>query len=681
MRLFYTYIVFLLLIICTSFSAFAQDDDEEIDPNCIPPTEKKLAKLWDKANDNSNDYKTRITSLKAILDVNEDCAPCMWNMAQETFKRSKISGSSYGIPKKYYHMLEYTCPDYHADVYFNLALIYYSEQSDCEALKYFDKFLNFPTDDEKKLSRTYDKQVASVEDVKDEADFYCNFFKNEVPFDPVLVKNVSTAGRDEYLPIISPDNELIFYTQEFEYKAKGDPITQVIQAFTESSRPNALADFSVGTPLAKPFNIGPKYGGASISIDNKEMYVCACQSQANYWNCDIFMTKYDIVDVKGVKKYIWSDLENIGTNVNGKNSWEAQPSLSADGQTLYFASARPGGLGSVDIYYSERAEDGSWGPAKNMGPTINSAGSDKSPFLHCDSRTLYFVSETSASRLGAGGFDIFFSKQDKATGKWSKPKNIGYPINTAGDEEALIVSTDGNKGYFSSDMTRGGVGKKDIFYFRMPEFAKPDKVNFITGTIKTENIESIKDAEVEVRLKDGTVTKHQIKVQDNGKYTTVVNVGDGKQDALVQVKKEGKAFNSTLIEASSVKNTFVKEKEVVISDIKKGSFHTINNIYFKTNSSEIDEKSKLVLDAFTQWLQENPNVSIEIQGHTDDLGNNSDNLALSQDRAYSVMEYIALKGVKASRVKFKGYGETKPKVKNDSVENRAKNRRTDFMIL
>jgi outer membrane protein OmpA-like peptidoglycan-associated protein len=109
--------------------------------------------------------------------------------------------------------------------------------------------------------------------------------------------------------------------------------------------------------------------------------------------------------------------------------------------------------------------------------------------------------------------------------------------------------------------------------------------------------------------------------------------------------------------------------------------HTINNIYFKTNSSEIDEKSKLVLDAFTQWLQENPNVSIEIQGHTDDLGNNSDNLALSQDRAYSVMEYIALKGVKASRVKFKGYGETKPKVKNDSVENRAKNRRTDFMIL
>lgn len=139
---------------------------------------------------------------------------------------------------------------------------------------------------------------------------------------------------------------------------------------------------------------------------------------------------------------------------------EAQPSLSADGQTLYFASARQGGYGLMDLYYSERDADGNWGPAKNMGPVINSAGSDKAPYLHCDSRTLYFVSETQAGRLGAGGFDIFYSRQDKKTGEWSPPKNIGYPINTPGDEEALIVSTDGNYGYFSSDQTKGGVGKR-----------------------------------------------------------------------------------------------------------------------------------------------------------------------------------------------------------------------------
>lgn len=675
-------LLFVLFFVIFSNISLAQDE-EEVDPNCVPPIDKKGAKLWEQANDKkNNDYKERITALKQLLEMNEDCAPCMWNLAQETFVRAQMSESDYSIPKKYYLMLEQTCPDYHADIYYQLGVIYYSEQQDCEALKYFKKFLAFKTDDESKLSKKYDKQLTDVEEIMEEVDFYCNFFTtNKVNFNPVLVKNVSTAERDEYLPIISPDNELIFYTQEYEYKEVGGIMTQTIQEFCEASRPSASEPFSKGTPMPDPFNIGPKYGGATISIDNKEMYVCACAKEGNYWNCDIFMTKYDITEVKGKKKYIWSELINIGPNVNGTNTWEAQPSLSADGKTLYFASARQGGYGAIDLYYSERDEDGNWGVAQNMGPVINTAGSDKSPFLHCDSRTLYFVSETSVDRLGAGGFDIFFSKQDVKTGEWSKPKNIGYPINTAGDEEALIVSTDGNYGYFSSDQTKGGIGKKDIFYFYMPTHAKPDKVVLMKGKINTDNIAEVKDAKLEVRFEDGTTQKQEIKVQDDGNYVAVANIGNGKQDALLEVKKQGKAYESKLITKESSNETFLKDQELEVKSIKKGSVFTIDDILYKTNSSELDQKSLLVLKGFANWLKENPDIKIEIQGHTDDLGADAANLALSQDRAFTVMEYLSTQGIPASRMKFQGYGETKPKVPNTTDENRAKNRRTDFKIL
>jgi outer membrane protein OmpA-like peptidoglycan-associated protein len=672
----------LLLVFFTIASCvmFAQEDD--VNENCLVPTDKKLAKLYQKGTDTKEEYKVRITALKELLEVSPDCAPALWAMAQETYNAARINGNSYEIPKKYYLMLISACPDYHADVYYNMGLIHYSEQDDCGALKYFKEFLKFPTDDDKKLSKKYDKQLVDVKEVIDEAEFYCRFFtEDKVYFQPVLVRNVSSADKDEYLPIISPDNEMLFYTREYKYQAKGDIIGSTIQEFTSSTRQHAQDEFSKGKALPKPFNIGPKYGGATISIDNMEMYICACAKEADYWNCDIFMTKYDVATVDGKKEYVWSDLINLGPNVNGPKTWEAQPSLSADGKTLYFASARPGGYGKIDIYYSKRQPDGLWGPAINLGPEINTAGSDKSPFLHTDSRTLYFVSECSADRLGAGGFDIFYARQDAKTGKWSKPKNIGYPINTEGDEEGLIVSTDGNYGYFSSDKTRGGVGGKDIFYFQLPEAAKPDKVVLMKGKVATENIAELKDTKLEVRFQNGEVTQQEIVIQKTGEFVAVANVGRGNEDVLLEIKQPGKAYESKLVKAESVEKTFIKNEELEIKNVKKGSVHTLNDILFKTNSSEIDPASKIVLQGFAQWLKENPDIKVEIQGHTDDIGSDSDNLALSQDRAFSVMVFITSQGIPASRLKFKGYGETKPKFPNNSDENRKKNRRTDFLIL
>ena len=149
----------------------------------------------------------------------------------------------------------------------------------------------------------------------------------------------------------------------------------------------------------------------------------------------------------------------------------------------------------------------------------------------------------------------------------------------------------------------------------------------------------------------------------------------------IEIKAEGKAFVSKLIKAEKISQTYIKNEELEIKDVTKGSTHTLNDILFASNSSKIDPSSKLVLDGFAAWLLENKDLKIEIQGHTDDVGSDAENLALSKDRAFSVMDYLANKNVKMSRMKFKGYGETKPKVKNDTPKNREKNRRTDFKIL
>lgn len=676
--------LYLLLLVTIPFVGFSQDDEEEeVDPNCIPPTEKSAVKIWDKAHDKKKyDYKERMRFYKDLQEDYEDNAAIMWEIAKMTFPRAKASGD-YSIPEKYYKKILDVCPDYHADVYYQLGFIYYQQEEDCKAYETFQKFLDFPSDDDTKLSKKYPKQLEDVEATMPKIDYYCNFYKKPVKFDPKVVRNVSSSPKDEFLPMISPDNEIMFYTREYEYKAKGDILTQKLQEFTQSKRKDAYSDFDNGVKMPNPFNIGPRYGGATLSLDNKELYICSCEKEANYFNCDLFVTEYDIIEVKGKEKYVWSELKNLGSQINGAQTWEAQPSLSADGQTLYFASARPGGLGKTDIYFSERQDDGSWGQAQNIGRPINTEGADKVPFIHTDSKTLYFVSECSNNRLGAGGLDLFFTRFNETTQKWSKPNNIGYPINTAADEDGIIVSTDGTIAYFSSTRSKEGVGGKDIFTFTMPEKARPDEVKLIKGKVDTENIKDLKDTEIEFRYKDGKTKKTKLNADKDGNYVTLVNMGKKKEDVLMQIKQKGKAFESKLIKNEPTKknNTFVKGQALEVKDIKKGGSYTLNNIQYATNSSKISEDSKLVLDGFADWLLENKGLKIEIQGHTDDLGNDASNLALSQDRAYSVMEYLSERGMKLSRMKFKGYGETKPKVPNDSDKNRAINRRTDFKIL
>lgn len=687
------YLVLTLFLVQFSVFAFAQDEEDE---SCAEPKDKAVQKLLKAAESTKNDSRERSMAYTEAVKLVPDNAFVYYSFAEFNFKKAEnveakfnegranytqLASAYTGAANTYKKVIEY-CPDFHSDVYYKLGYIYTLLGDQAQANEYFNGFLNFDSKDPNKYNDNYAKNKAALLESQPNKEFFDEFYGNPVPYEPAEVKNVSSV-KDEYLPMISPDNELIFYTRKGKSDQPGGVVRAVIEAFTVSQRSDVNADFNSGEALRAPFNT-PKYdnyGGVSLSLDNKEMFICACE-QVDYQehaNCDIYRTTFERSG-QGGNDFTWTELENLGPAVNTPDGWEAQPTLSPDGNTLYFASWREGSM-LTDIYYSTRQDDGSWSRAKPVPGPINSAGHDKAPFIHQDSETMYFVSECSDDRLGAGGTDIFYSRKDE-NGNWTEPKNLGHPINSAGNEVALVVSTDGHLAYFT---TRNATTKGyDIHYFELYEEARPQKVKFYKGVVKDEMGDPIKDAVVEISYKD---TEETMEIQvngDDGKFAAIVNVDEEKpQDVMITVKKEGHSFDTELIKAEElidVEEVFTEGIEMEIDKIEVGKAFTIDDILYATDSYELTEDSKFILDQFAKFLTENPTVKVTIQGHTDDVGNDADNKILSANRAKGAMEYIISKGIDASRLKSEGYGESKPKVPNSSASNRAKNRRTDFLI-
>ncbi|NND94121.1 MAG: hypothetical protein HKN45_04600, partial [Flavobacteriales bacterium] len=423
---------------------------------CECEEEKKYFKLLEQASDKKKyDLRKRIQFLENAQEIDEDCPDAIMMLGELYFKRAKSSPNiSYRSAQGYFEDLSSRCPEYHSDIHYYLGIIYYTQENWTSALASFEQFLDFSHSPSEKMVRNSQKKIADVETVIEEVRFNAELFGNPVPFNPAKVNGVSGAW-DEYLPMLSPDNENLFFTRKYNKKAKGDLYGREVEEFTASSREGVNSEFDSGKALPRPFNLGDNYGGASISVNNREMYVTVCKPDASgYTNCDIYVTRFSkTLDEKtGKEEYAWSELKNLGGGVNTKDGWEAQPSLSADANTLYFATAREtstenseGGK-SIDIYYSLRGKDGNWGKARSIGDVINGPGNEKSPFMHGDSRTLYFSSD---GLMGVGGYDIFYSRIED-DGQWSLPKNIGVPINTSEDEHGLIVSTDGSLAYYAS---------------------------------------------------------------------------------------------------------------------------------------------------------------------------------------------------------------------------------------
>jgi outer membrane protein OmpA-like peptidoglycan-associated protein/tetratricopeptide (TPR) repeat protein len=676
-----SYLLICIQLFTLSFS-FAQEQDEE----CIAP-DKKVLKILDKAKTTPAPEKYKLfqeaqdaapTNAMVFFEyamVSYDAAETAYNSSYDPTQGERLMSKTKALFEKVLSL----CPDYHADTYYYLGAIEYENGNKEKALQYFKKFMNFESQDDFRIPSDFAEKRDVVKKVLDANKKASDFLSEEVPYDPKMVKNVSSP-KDEFFPMISPDNELMFFTRRLDRRNLGDLQSNVVEEFTVAHRGNATSDFDEGKPLPSPFNNGTflNYGASTVSVDNKELIICACKYEQvqgqNYKNCDLYISHFQRSG-EGGNDYTWTPLENMGDNINTNDGWESQPSLSADGNILFYTAVRPTTTNQKDdIFMSRRNSDGTWGLAVPFDE-INTPGKDKSPFLHQDSETLYFVSEVSDSRYGVGGLDIFYIKMNP-DGTWSKPKNIGFPINSKEDEIGIFVSTDGKQAYFSS---RVG-GDWNIYSFDLYEEARPKSVVLVKGELKDSTGAPVQDASIEIAYANSDKIE-TVRVNGNdGKYAVILH-SDTPQDVMVSIKKEGQAFESKLIKKEELTaSTYIKGEDMQVHEIKVGVPYTINDILYTTASAELSDHSKFILREFARFLKNNSTIKVSIQGHTDDMGNDDTNMKLSENRAIGVKNYLISLGIDKDRLKSSGFGETQPRVANDNEANRAKNRRTDFVI-
>jgi outer membrane protein OmpA-like peptidoglycan-associated protein len=553
------------------------------------------------------------------------------------------------------------CPEYRAELYFFAGVIYYETGKEDAGKEFLRKFLTMPDRD-----KGFDKEAKAI---LKEDEVLSDLIANPVPFSPQPVRQISTEA-DEYLAIISPDNQFCFFTRKVKTFNKYDGPgagEKMVELFCQAVR-TGQGTYTEGSPLPEPFNSQFNEGGASITADNNEMFLTICQpGKDGYNNCDLYHTK---------KSYgVWGPIRSLGPGINNPNTWESQVSVSPDGQTMYFASDRPGGFGGTDIYKCQRQSDGTWGAPENLGPSINTDKDEKSPFIHSDSQTLYFASN---GHITIGGFDLFLSRF--RDGKWEEPLNLGYPINSEKDEVGLFVSLDGRKGFFNSNkLKRIGVGGWDLFSFDMPENRRPEEVTLITGILTVDERPAMESATVSIKnLKTNEERKVQVD-ESTGNFAAVIKKEE-KDDLILKIEKEGVAFNSRFVDAQDSGDEGVVQTEFDLSPMSVGKEYRLHDINFASNSAELDRKARAIIDEFVVFLRANPSVKVDIQGHTDNVGNPGDNQTLSYNRAKSVYHYLTSKGVAAARLQYHGYGEDRPVAPNDTPEGRAKNRRTVFVI-
>ncbi|MBI2967036.1 MAG: OmpA family protein [Bacteroidetes bacterium] len=663
---------FLLLLLSTS--AFAQDEIA----NCPEVTDKKSIEYTKKGTDlKKYDKRERIQYLNKAIELEPENFEAYYALAREGIRTAEWEGTSLKPVEKYLLKIEELCPSYHPYVYFYLGSIYLGAEKYGLAVKYLHKFLTFETPPGFKEPKDYDLKYKRAEKMYPDAQFLSGLYENPVPFDPVPVEGICTNA-DEYLAIISPDDEIAFFTRKFEKQPIGELLPVMVEEFTCAER--GKDKFTNVKPLERPFNQGNNYGGATVTIDNKFLFLTICNPiSTGYNNCDIYVSEYQCFYPENSEKLkcIWSDPESLGDSVNTIDGWESQPSISSDGRTIYFSGARFDSKG-MDIYVIRMDSLGNWSKAQRLPPPINTDGNEKSPFIHTDSRTLYFSSD---GIKGVGGYDIFFARMD-SSGNWEAPANIGYPINTDKDEVGFFVSTNGKTGFFASNNIKSkGYGGYDIFGFPLHEKARPQKVLFVKGEIKDESGSQLEKMKVEIKNLRTKETQTIRVDTTTGKYAAAITVREN-EDFLMSVKKDGYSFSATYLQGNDTAIDRPKKVDVVIKPIEVGDVYRLKNINFETNSANVLTKvSMAILDNVVEFLRDNPGVKLEIHGHTDDVGSGESNLDLSLRRARAVNDYFILNDINERRLTFKGFGETKPVATNATEDGRAENRRTEFVVV
>jgi outer membrane protein OmpA-like peptidoglycan-associated protein/Tol biopolymer transport system component len=464
----------------------------------------------------------------------------------------------------------------------------------------------------------------------------------------VSIREMSTinSSDNDFAPLLLGNGRVMYFTSDRE----GDQnIYTAVQGAGNWEQIQAM-----GPEL----NTSGDEGGSAITPDGHWMIFTACDREHGLGDCDLYIAEY----VGGS----WRDVKNLGPNVNTP-FWESQPSISPDGLTLYFASERPGGAGGTDIWMSSRSYGGEWRAAVNLGRAINTAGDELAPHAAADNKTLYFSSDMLP---GIGGQDVY--RANNAGGIWSSPEHLGTPVNSEYDDYFATLKLNSEDMLLSSN--RGSSGGDLDIYLAIPNPLPPGAVTTVTGNVTDSQTKAPLGATLTVRDIQSDQILSSFQSDDvNGDYVVVLQPG---RTYVITAEAPGYLFYSDRFEVpADSKNSTVRKDILMTRDIVRLL------VYFDFDKATLQPTSTVDLSRAVEWLKANPEVKVELAGHTDNVGARDYNQKLSQDRAQAVMDYLVSKGVPASRIRARGYGMEEPIATNDEDEGRSMNRRVEFRVL
>lgn len=560
--------------------------------------------------------------------------------------------------RRHYRAVVERRKDFFPPAWVNLGKLELADGHYDAAIECFETFLSL---DRRKTEDQLDAQRGM-----ETARFRKEALAHPVPFAPTNLGAAVNSKDDEYLPSLTVDGETLVFTRRSPRKASTTANTKEEEDLFSSTL--KAGQWSPATRMPDPVNSTDNEGAQCISQDGRIMFYTACNRADGGGRCDLYMC----VNKGGT----WSRPRNLGPDVNS-GAWESNPTFSIDGKTLYFVSNRKGGHGGMDLWKTV-FENGRWTEPVNLGPEVNSQWDEMSPFIHFDDRTLYFASNRPA---GMGGLDLFkVTRQDD--GSWGDPVNLGYPINTEGDESGLIVSADARTAIYASNRP-GGYGKQDLYRFDLPVAVRPTVTLCFKGTVT--NAKSGQKVAADIRVVDirnGVTVANTSSDAKSGAYTVSLPA-DGRY--AFHVSAEGYLMhsqNEVWNSGEKLPDTWAPVTvDIALHPIASGERIALNNVFFETGKWEILSESEYELGKVAELLNRNPQLRVELGGHTDNVGKPEANQKLSEQRAKAVYEYLIKKGIAADRLTYKGYGETQPVADNGTEEGRAKNRRTEMKVL
>ena len=553
-----------------------------------------------------------------------------------------------------YHLKEAKKNSSIALIVFRIAEAYFSEGIYSEALGYYNDYLS--------LNNISDTRKKEVNQRIASCHFAIEALKNPVDFYPERLSGKINSVNDEYWPSLSLDGETLVFTRLVK-----DNILIPQEDFFASKLD------STGWGDAKPIlgiNTRGNEGAQTLSADGRFMFFTACNRSDGYGSCDIYYSVFS--------NGKWSKPLNAGSPLNS-NAWEAQPTFSSDSRYLYFSSDRKDGKGKKDIWRSEllsftEAGEIEWAKPENLGEIINTWGNEISPFIHPNNSDFYFISDNHA---GMGGFDIFKCELFSDS-IYTKPQNLGYPINTLQNEQGLVISADGLTGYFSAQ--RNEETGMDIYNFRLDKSVRPKPVTYIKLNVIDAQTNKPLQCDIDLINLSHYSSDYKTGTTDlNGELMLCLPLG---ADYAFNVSKENYLFYSQafpLLEQKKITEPFILTLE--LEPVRVGAEMNLYNIYFETDSFTILPESEPELQRLCNFLTNNIGLNVEIQGHTDSSGSFEKNQKLSEQRAQSVVNYLVDSGIEKERLSAKGFGDTVPVKSNETVEGRRQNRRTTIKII